>query len=180
MRSSLQTRAMSAYRPSPPDQLSDKRRMRFIVKDTGIGIPVDQQSQIFDAFFQVASSAARRFGGTGLGLSVTRQVVELMGDDLGFESADDEGSIFWVELEFDSTEHKSAAAEHRGAIEKSTPVSIGAVTANAFKSDRQACLDAGINDYISKPFTQTQFEEMLDLWLPDELACQAQAAHRAR
>ena len=68
--------------------------MRFIVKDTGIGIPVDQQSQIFDAFFQVASSAARRFGGTGLGLTVTRQVVELMGGDLGFESADGEGSIF--------------------------------------------------------------------------------------
>jgi CheY-like chemotaxis protein len=154
--------------------------MRFIVKDTGIGIPVDQQSQIFDAFFQVASSAARRFGGTGLGLSVTRQFVELMGGDLGFESVDDEGSIFWVELEFDNTEHKSAAAEHRGAIEKSTPVSIVAVTANAFEGDRQDCLDAGINDYISKLFTQTQFEEMLDLWLPDELACQAQAAHRAR
>ena len=131
-------------------------------------------------FFRWQVPPLASFGGTGLGLSVTRQVVELMGGDLGFESADGEGSIFWVEVEFDSTEHKSAAAEHRGAIEKSTPVSIGAVTANAFKSDRQACLDAGINDYISKPFTQTQFEEMLDLWLPDELACQAQAAHRAR
>ena len=63
----------------PVDQLSDKRRVLFIVKNTGIGITVDQQSQIFDAFFQVASSAARRFDGTGLGLSVTRQVVELMG-----------------------------------------------------------------------------------------------------
>ncbi len=68
------------------------------VRDTGVGIPEDEQGRIFEAFAQAEGSAEREFGGTGLGLAVTRQLVALHGGTLGVESAPDQGSTFFFTL----------------------------------------------------------------------------------
>jgi PAS domain S-box-containing protein len=73
----------------------DDVMLRFSVKDTGIGVPMEKQHVLFRSFSQVDSSAARRHGGTGLGLAISRQLVELMGGTIGVVSADGAGAEFW-------------------------------------------------------------------------------------
>ncbi len=69
--------------------------LEFRVKDTGIGIPVDRQSALFQSFTQVDASTARRYGGTGLGLAICKRLAEIMGGQVGLESVPGQGSTFW-------------------------------------------------------------------------------------
>ena len=69
--------------------------VRFAVQDTGMGIPLEAQGRIFDAFSQADNSTTRKHGGTGLGLALTKQLVELMGGKIGLESQPGVGSTFW-------------------------------------------------------------------------------------
>ena len=69
-------------------------QIRFVVTDTGVGIGVEQQTQVFEPYAQEHASTARRFGGTGLGLSICRHLVELMGGQIGFTSEPGLGSRF--------------------------------------------------------------------------------------
>jgi CheY-like chemotaxis protein len=221
-----------------PDDL-----LRFGVRDSGIGIAPERQAQVFEAFTQADNSITRRFGGTGLGLTISNRLVQLMGahsgrhsgkcSRLGLESELGHGSEFFFSLPLQEPvvpEKAAAATEAAAQPEKARPLSIllaednainqklavtllgreghrvsvvedglaavqawaresfdlilmdmqmpglsgieatqliraeeaglghegqrvpiVALTANAFAEDRQACLDAGMNGYVSKP-----------------------------
>jgi signal transduction histidine kinase/CheY-like chemotaxis protein/HPt (histidine-containing phosphotransfer) domain-containing protein len=223
--------------------------LRFEVCDTGIGLVQEQKEGIFDTFSQADNSTTRKYGGTGLGLTISRQLVELMDGEIAVSSELDRGACFWFtvslqvpadqevalseyqqeQLKIDSNPHQygcrvllaednitnqivaegmielygckvdlavngreasqavrdqqydlilmdcqmpeldgySATNEIR-EFEKQTGGSrtpIVALTAHAMDGDRERCLVAGMDDYLSKPLRQAQFQAILEKWL---------------
>jgi PAS domain S-box-containing protein len=211
--------------------------LRFTVADTGVGIPLEVQPQLFQRFMQADSSTSRQFGGTGLGLSIVRQLVDLMGGTVDVASTPDKGSRFSVDIPVLATQEPtppsawvdlSTAAQHaRILLAEDNPtnqvvafgmlrklgyddvsiatdgaqardmalageydvilmdcqmpemdgyeatrqlraagctVPIVAMTANAIKGDRERCLEAGMNDYLSKPIDLRVMRSMLARW----------------
>lgn len=216
---------------SVSDGKDGKTEFDLIVEDTGVGIPADKLEKIFDKFTQADGSITRRFGGTGLGLTITRRLVEMFGGRIWVESTEGKGSTFFVRLQLEvalkskhvEANQQASGGEHvsldgrspqillvednavnqkvvlailskRGfhveiasngleallAVQKSVfdlvlmdvqmpymdgieatrkireelgfrQLPIIAMTAHAMTGDRERCITAGMNDYVSKP-----------------------------
>jgi PAS domain S-box-containing protein len=221
----------------------DGRRMRLLVRDTGIGIPADKQAQIFAPFAQEDGSITRRFGGTGLGLSITRRLCDLLRGSISMTSEPARGSEFVVELPFEADaglpqlDHSAGLVERLPAASSQARILLAednavnellavtllrrwghevtvasdgmqavelhakqpfdavlmdvhmpgmsgldatrlmrvaeqqagrrrtpiiALTASAMDADRRACLDAGMDDYLSKPLRASKLWHTLE------------------
>jgi signal transduction histidine kinase len=234
-------------RIEPSCQVLDDRLiwLTCTVTDTGIGIASDELGRMFVAFQQADSSISRRYGGTGLGLPIARNLAERMGGTLRAQSQEGKGSVFTLEMPL-ALSQKPALAKDKGTpaprtnvpasghnhhvlLVEDNPVnqtvieamlrSLGyevsvvgdgaqavdsvreqrfaavlmdcrlpvvdgyestrrirrlperealpiiALTANALLGDREACLEAGMNDYLAKPFKRTDLQQLLQRWL---------------
>lgn len=221
---------------------NQQAKLRIRVSDTGIGIPPESLSRIFEEFTQADGSITRRYGGTGLGLAISKKLVEMMGGQISVQSEPGKGSTFWIDLplpvaqevyqptntalsvlpnlaycrvllaednevnrmvavkmleslgctvetalngaeavqkalagEYDLIlmdvqmpemdgyeatqrirEAERATGEHRIIV---------AMTAHSMESDRRACLETGMDDYLSKPVKRERLAETLAKWV---------------
>jgi len=90
-----------SLRVYPREQEDNRVTLRFEVADTGGGIPADRVDKIFEPFTQADSSVARSHGGTGLGTTICKHLVELMGGEIGIQSTLDMGTTFWFDIPFE-------------------------------------------------------------------------------
>lgn len=125
----------------------DGRRLRVIVTDTGIGIPATHTDRLFEKFSQADASTTRRFGGSGLGLAISKQLAELLGGEIGFNSEEGVGSTFWFAVplkEVESVKPGAERSERQRAYTRLPPKSLSILVAE----------DREINQQLMKAFLE--------------------------
>ncbi|MFP4474943.1 MAG: response regulator [Desulfatibacillaceae bacterium] len=100
-----------SVRVEPGEETDDGVRLRFTVRDTGIGIAPEMQERIFDSFTQADGSTSRRYGGTGLGTTIAREFVGMMDGEIGVESEPGKGSTFWFTVMLEKRKEATDGAE---------------------------------------------------------------------
>ncbi len=126
-------------------------RLKFSIRDTGIGIAPEAQAKIFESFAQADESTTRRFGGTGLGTTIAKQLVGLMGGRIGLESALGLGSTFWFELELEKQPERAGAGA--GELDGARVLLVG------FPAAERAALEQALALWGAIPVAAATFDE---------------------
>ena len=130
--------------------------VRFVVRDTGIGIPADRMDRLFKSFSQVDASATRKYGGTGLGLAISKQIAEMMGGEIGVESVEKVGTTFWFTAVLDKQQNSPERTEAgRGVIEN---LRVMVVDDNA---TNRRLLEAYLSNWGCRPTVAASGDEAL-------------------
>ena len=106
-----------AARLSVVPAVNGRRHVRLEIEDTGVGIAPEAQPHLFERFRQAESSTARRFGGSGLGLSITRALAQMMGGNITFRSLQGQGSTFWLDFDAPAAAPVSILPVEEGLLE---------------------------------------------------------------
>jgi CheY-like chemotaxis protein len=115
------------------------KRMRISVKDTGAGLPPDMLLQLFQPFNRLGQERSREEG-TGIGLVMSKRLVELMGGEIGVESAVGSGSVFWFELNSTPEPHLEADTEKRSVVVRADTSNRGPIRSLLYVEDNPANL----------------------------------------
>jgi PAS domain S-box-containing protein len=122
--------------------------LRFGVRDTGIGIAADALQRIFDAFSQADGSTSRSYGGTGLGLTVSRQLVRMMGGEIGVTSQREHGSFFWFTVHLQRALPKTPSVRSKTGAD-ALPGQAPALTAPRFSGRVLLAEDNEVNQMVA-------------------------------
>ena len=125
-------------------------KIKVSVRDTGIGIHPSAQKRIFDSFGQADESTTRRFGGTGLGTTIAKQLVELMGGRVGLESAVGLGSTFWFEIQL---------GKQPEVAQDATELGDARVLVLGFDEEEQRSVVAMLSGWGAKPMVHEAVEQ---------------------
>ncbi len=143
-----------------------KSVIRFEVSDTGVGIPEHRQDKVFESFTQADASTTRKFGGSGLGLTIAKDMVEAMGGSLTFQSTENVGTRFWFDLELDKDLTASLTAEEAVAEIDTSVSEISDQTLNILVCEDEKTNQKIITRLLSLPGHNVSIvensEEMLD------------------
>jgi len=130
--------------------------VKFAVKDSGVGVSKEQQSKIFDAFSQADASTSRKFGGTGLGLTISSKFVKLMGGELSIESIEGEGSTFFFTISLDKSEK---------SIERISP-KLNHINVAYVSIGNKKIVDKNLQSYVEYSgamFNHYSYREVMDM-----------------